>query len=104
MRFYIMVYNGANESTGVIFCLNSKTINTPTDCPIKSIVGQTTSVCVCVCVCARACVRACVCVCVCVCVCGRLEGAGSSNNTKNLLKQDTPWIGLLKNLRRDEMK
>ena len=40
------LYNGANESTGVIVCLDSKTINTLTDCPIKSIVGQTTSECV----------------------------------------------------------
>ena len=37
------LYNGANGSTGVISCLDSKTINTLTDCPIKSIVGQTTS-------------------------------------------------------------
>ena len=41
------LYNGANESAGVIFCLDSKTINTLTKCPIKSIVGQTTSECVC---------------------------------------------------------
>ena len=27
---------------------------------------------------------------------GGLEGAGSSNNNKSLLKQLTPWIGLLK--------
>ena len=70
----MFLYNGANESTGVIFCLDSKTINTLTNCPIKSIVGQTTS----------------------KCVWGRLEGAGSSNNNKILIKQDTPWIGLLK--------
>ena len=38
------------EQTGLIFCLDSKTINTLTDCPIKSIVGQTTSECVYVCV------------------------------------------------------
>ena len=42
------LYNGVNESTGVIFCLDSKTINTHTNCPIKSIVRQTTSECVCV--------------------------------------------------------
>ena len=55
----LLLYNGANGSTGLIFCLDSKTINTLTDCPIKSIVGQTTSECVCV---------------------GGVEGAGSSNN------------------------
>ena len=39
------LYNGANGSTGLIFCLDSKTINTLTDYHTKSIVGQTTSVC-----------------------------------------------------------
>ena len=37
-------HHGTNGSTDVTFCLDSKTINTLTDCPIKSIVGQTTSV------------------------------------------------------------
>ena len=55
------LYHGANGSTGAIFCLDSKTINTLTDCPIKSIAGQTTS----------------------QCVWGRLEGAGSSSNNKS---------------------
>ena len=45
----MFLYNGANESAVVIFCLDSKTINTLTDCPIKSLVGQTTSEYVCVC-------------------------------------------------------
>ena len=60
-------YNGANGSTGVIFCLDSKTIHTLTDCPTKSIVAQAISEC--------------------VLGCG---GAGSSSNNKSLLKQDTP--------------
>ena len=42
------LYNAANGSTGLIFCLDSKTINTLTDCPIKSSVRQTTRECVCV--------------------------------------------------------
>ena len=71
MRFFF--YNGENGSTGVIFCLDSKTIHTLTDCPIKSIVGQAIS----------------------ECVYGGGGGgggggAGSSNNNKSLLKQDTP--------------
>ena len=66
------LYNGANESAGVIFCLDSKTINTLTKCPIKSILGQTTSECVCV---------------------GRLEGAGSSNNNKSLAYSNKTLLG-----------
>ena len=40
---YIMEQMEAQVS--LTFCLDSKTINTLTDCPIKSIVGQTTSEC-----------------------------------------------------------
>ena len=79
------LYNGANDSTGVIFCLDSKTINTLTDWPIKSIVRQTTSECVCVCV-------------------ERLEGAGSSNNNNKFTQTRHPLDRPVKNLRRDEMK
>ena len=35
---------------------------------------------------------------------GGMEGAGSSNNNKSLLKQLTPLIGLFKKLQQGEMK
>ena len=44
MRFYIMEQM---EAQMLIFCLDSKTINTLSNHRIKSIVGHTTSECVC---------------------------------------------------------